>query len=1032
MGTRENDNVVKQGRTEKLGINRSKTKTINNSYSWTRKPRSFNNRSPVKMGTETILIAIFVLYAMKTSGQQRQRFLDCEKSQCVFTKSQIPILESKNQTVQMQGIQCKIQMNQTGSKCVVDIHAVLSTVKPSQNLMLYFVARCLTPVQIIFSNRQNATNKNLISSLYLQGHCSISTSDMSNWGSATDFRFFFLMENAVHVNDNSVKMSNMSIPGLENIRSLMFYKAKPKTIPEIFKEYSWPRMAEIFFANLQLTSIPKELKTTMPLLQSLELSSNNLTKPPDFPWCDNTLSRPWGLSRKPTFNDHYTIVPPTIYPRYLDLSFNKIENLSAHEFRGLLHILNLKGNRLNLIGRDSFRRLKGVQMIDLSHNNLQRLPSRLFRQLKDLLQLRLDFNQISNIPTEIFKSQKQIKRIDLDHNKVTSIPKGLFSKLKNMKVLHVENNQITTIDEEAFPIDSTSLREIHLQNNKITRVPRSLLLLRHARHIDLSFNRLTFQDLDKTIAELDVAKFIYQHHESASSPQLRLPESVNQMNFAYNNFTTIDIAGMNQSGRNMFEYFLRVYEIDMTGNPLLCDGKILDFIRWLKQWMQNNTGLRVVRPKQFSTWKCAAPMAIKDKPILSVREDQFISKRDLSNCPKECTCYVRSAQGTVIVDCKEKHLVAMPRSVPDGQTELFLQSNDIREIPSYGYLENVTSLYLSHNQIERLDEKTIDRLKRIQVLFIDSNKLTTLPRNIENVSFTRISLQHNFFRCDCKTTWMKQWLLREEAHVDNIENILCHSNHVQGKAISRLPDEKFVCLEGENDTSQNPTEPPAFKITAYTLGCLFPMFLVAFAVGYKFRSEAKVFMYTHFNWHPFDRIKDSDPNKIYDAFVSFSGNDYEWISNTLRVRLENHDPPYKLCLHHRDFLVGAPIQQNIFNGIEKSKRMIMILSKHFVKSEWCLLEFRAAHQKVLEDRINYLIIILFDDVDMAEVDDEIKLYMRTNTYLSVKNKWFWEKLFYALPQNSNRETEAKDCHRSAYVNSTANEDYDLCSEGAKV
>ena len=103
------------------------------------------------------------------------------------------------------------------------------------------------------------------------------------------------------------------------------------------------------------------------------------------------------------------------------------------------------------------------------------------------------------------------------------------------------------------------------------------------------------------------------------------------------------------------------------------------------------------------------------------------------------------------------------------------------------------------------------------------------------------------------------------------------------------------------------------------------MFLVAFAVGYKFRGEVKVFMYTHFNWHPFDRINDSDPNKTYDAFISFSGIDYEWISNTLCVRLENHDPPYKLCLHHRDFLVGAPIQQNIFDGIEKSKRMIICL-----------------------------------------------------------------------------------------------------------
>ena len=912
---------------------------------------------------------------------------------------------------------------------MVDINAVLTAVQTSQDVMC-FVAICLTPVQITFSNSQNATNKNLISCLYLEGHCSISTSDMSNWGSATDFRLLYIMENAFHVNDSSVQMSNRSIPGLENIGRLILYKTKHKKIPEIFKKYSWPRMAEIAFDDLQLTKIPKELKTTMPLLQSLLLSNNNFTKPPDFPWYNNTLNLPRGLRRNPSFDHYYEvrkIRAPKIYPRFFDLSFNMIEDLSAHEFRGLLNILDLKGNRLKLIGRNCFRRLKGVQLIDLSYNNLQDLPSQLFRQLNDLLELRLDFNQISRIPEELFKSQKQIKRIDLDHNKVTSIPKGLFRELNKMEVLHLENNHITAIDEEAFATDSSSLREIYLQNNKITRVPNSLLLLRQARHIDLSFNRLTFQDLDKTINEVD-ATFVYQFLKT----HFTLRQSVNQMSFAHNHFTTIDIAGMNQSRRIRFEHFLRVYEINMTGNPLLCDGKILRFVRWLRHWMQNNTGLRVVGPQQFSTWKCAAPMAIKDTPILSVREDQFISKRNLSNCPKECSCYVRSVRGTVIVDCKEKDLVTMPRSVPDGQIELFLQSNNISEIPNYGYLENVTALYLSHNKIERLDEKTIDRLKQIEIFFIDSNKLTFLPRNIENISFTRIALQHNFFRCDCRTKWMKHWLLRQEAHVDNIESILCHSDHVQGKAISRLSDEEFGCLEGKNEKSQKLTEPLPSEIAAYTLGCFLLVFLVAIAVGYKFRSEVKVFMYTHFNWHPFDRINDSDPNKIYDAFISFSGNDYEWISNTLCVRLENHDPPYKLCLHHRDFLVGAPIQKNILNGIEKSKRMIMILSKNFVRSEWCLLEFRAAHQKVLEDRMNYLIIILFDDVDMAEVDDEINLYMRTNTYLSVKNKWFWEKLFYALPQNSNRETEVNDCHRSAHVNSTADEENNLSTERAQV
>ena len=178
-------------------------------------------------------------------------------------------------------------------------------------------------------------------------------------------------------------------------------------------------------------------------------------------------------------------------------------------------------------------------------------------------------------------------------------------------------------------------------------------------------------------------------------------------------------------------------------------------------------------------------------------------------------------------------------------------------------------------------------------------------------------------------------------------------------------------------------------------------------------------VFTRFNWYPFVRRDDSDPSKIYDAFVSYSGSDYKWVMDTLRVRLENHDPPFKLCIDQRDFEIGAPILENILNSINQSKRMIVVLSRNFAKSKFCLLEFRAAHQKVLEDGMNYLIIILFDDVDMAEVHDEIKLYMRTNTYLSVSNRWFWEKLVYALPQNRERIPDHQsDCTNSGLEHTT--------------
>ena len=962
----------------------------------------------VNMKVCRTFLTIAVLIAVEAFGQKGIRLKDCGKSACVVLKSSPSFFETGNGSVPTQGVKCLLKSNKIRDKCVMDISSILKTITMNRDIVLYFGALCSTPMHIVFNNSQNATKRNAIFYLQLQGHCKVSVEDISRWGTATDFRVFYMLENTTLLDDKSSQIGNSSRHELENIGSLLFYKTISHKLPSIFMTSLWPRMAEVGFSYLQLTSVPAELKTTMPVLQSLEVAHNKLTTPPPFPWCNTTLQLPRGLSRTPTGNHHYqhgTIVHPRIYRRFFDLAFNNIEDLSTYEFRGFLNKLCLKGNGLKVIGPSCFRNLKGIQVIDLGRNKLEYLPSKLFQGLDDLLELKLDHNNFSVVPDELFKSQTQIKRIDLNHNKLSFIPEDLFGDLKSLEILHLEANQISQIDDEAFPIDSSSLREIYLQNNKISRVPKSLLLQRQAKNIDLSFNLLSFQDLNNLLQELDTDAFLYQHRETASSPQVRLQESLKQISFAHNAFTTINIEGFNNTKRVMFELLLRVYKIDMTGNPLLCDCKILALVRWLRSLMQKDVR---VQSQQFLSWKCAAPFELKDKPILSVDEHQFKCQRNLQNCPKQCTCLVRALDGTVVVDGKERNLVTMPRKVPCGRIELHLQNNNIREIPPYLYLENVTALYLTHNKIGVLNTSTVQRLQRIKTLFIDSNKLTYLPRNIENVTFTTLALHHNFFKCDCTTKWMKKWLRKQEARIQNIDNVLCNSDNAQGKAIYTLPDEEFVCKDENNNrsTAQSIIKEKTFKIIALTLGVFLAVVFIVFTLAYKYRGEVKVFMYTHFNWHPFDRIDDSDPSKIYDAFVSYSGSDYEWVLSTLRLRLENRDPPYKLCIHHRDFLVGAPIQENILNSVNQSKRMIMVLSRNFIRSEWCLLEFRAAHRKVLEDRMNYLIIILFDDVNMAELDDEIKLYMRTNTYLSISNKWFWEKLCYALPRKSDRASRA--------------------------
>ena len=54
--------------------------------------------------------------------------------------------------------------------------------------------------------------------------------------------------------------------------------------------------------------------------------------------------------------------------------------------------------------------------------------------------------------------------------------------------------------------------------------------------------------------------------------------------------------------------------------------------------------------------------------------------------------------------------------------------------------------------------------------------------------------------------------------------------------------------------------------------------------------------------------------------------------------------------------------------------------------------------QVMKERTNYLILVLCEDVSSEDLDDEMRIYLRTNTYLRRDSRWFWEKLRYAMPQ----------------------------------
>ncbi|KAL1487400.1 hypothetical protein MTO96_046565 [Rhipicephalus appendiculatus] len=82
--------------------------------------------------------------------------------------------------------------------------------------------------------------------------------------------------------------------------------------------------------------------------------------------------------------------------------------------------------------------------------------------------------------------------------------------------------------------------------------------------------------------------------------------------------------------------------------------------------------------------------------------------------------------------------------------------------------------------------------------------------------------------------------------------------------------------------------------------------------------------------------------------------------------------------------------------------------RNFLESEWCRFEFRLAHQRALQDNINRLVIVLVDQLDPGELDEDLRLYVRSANYLRWGEPNFWDRLQHSLA--------TREARRKCFVN----------------
>ncbi len=170
-----------------------------------------------------------------------------------------------------------------------------------------------------------------------------------------------------------------------------------------------------------------------------------------------------------------------------------------------------------------------------------------------------------------------------------------------------------------------------------------------------------------------------------------------------------------------------------------------------------------------------------------------------------------------------------------------------------------------------------------------------------------------------------------------------------------------------------------------------------------YRQEIAIILYAKYGFR-LHRLHEEE--REFDAFIAYSVEDIAFVKDELLRRLENFaDPPFRICIHHRDFVIGDWIANNIINAVTASKRTIIVLSQNFIDSQWCRFEFSQAHFRLIEDSsFKVIVITLGDPKELKNLPKLIKSYLKTGTYIERDKQLFWEKLFYQMPSGHKMTT----------------------------
>ena len=417
-------------------------------------------------------------------------------------------------------------------------------------------------------------------------------------------------------------------------------------------------------------------------------------------------------------------------------------------------------------------------------------------------------------------------------------------------------------------------------------------------------------------------------------------------------------------------------------------------------------------------------------------------------CPEGCSCFHDSTWSSNVIQCSNRGHTDIPPLIPMDATGIYLDGNNftgILESQAFIGRKRVKSMFLNSSQIAAISNQTFNGLTELQVLHLEDNLISRiegwefgnltslrelylernrlvyisedaffmlgsleilhlhgnlltayqvwqLPSTLPSLS--AVTLSGNAWSCQCNFVHKFQEIARKNLVAD-LKLVQCIADGIVRVQLN----DNVTCSDALAVTFHTHKSSAAIDVIPIAVSIIVVCVVLAVTsiVVFVFRTPLRVWLHSKYGLRVLNgnaggcRARD----KLYDAFISYSVKDEDFVQQVLLPELESEDSIcYRLCLQHRDLPNNSSITDTFPGVSQLCSKHLLIVSRAYLETEWTQIKFSLQDFK----RWKPVIVLLEEltSLDLAAAP-EFNLLIKAGPVIRWNETGFWNKLRFYLP-----------------------------------